>query len=151
MEEVHKKLLLDKEDKHILKEHSFYFVGANNNKYPATEIKKKTVYLHHFILPKKEGFEIDHINRDVMDNRRENLRYVTSSQNGMNRGMMKNNTSGYRGVSWSKSSKKWLVRIKLNGESIRLGYFDDIEEAAKAYKKKALELFEQYLGETSNN
>ena len=151
MEAVHKKLLLDKEDKYLLEKHSFYFVGAKNNKYPATEIKKRTVYLHHLILPKKKGFEVDHINRDVMDNRRENLRYVTSSQNGMNRGMMKSNTSGYRGVTWDKKTEKWRARIGLNGKQIWLGYFDDIEEAATAYKKKALELFEQYLGETSNN
>ncbi len=109
------------------------------------------MYLHHLILPKKKGFEVDHINRDVMDNRRENLRYVTSSQNGMNRGMMKSNTSGYRGVTWDKKTEKWRARIGLNGKQIWLGYFDDIEEAATAYKKKALELFEQYLGETSNN
>ena len=56
MKEVHDKLILDDEDIHFLEEHSFYFVGAEGNKYPATEIRRKTVYLHNLIFPKRKGF-----------------------------------------------------------------------------------------------
>ncbi len=145
MKTIHNSLILDKKDKYLLKKYSFYLVGGLGNKYPATEIKNKTVYLHHLILMKKKGFEIDHINRNVYDNRRSNLRYVTSSQNGMNRGMMKNNTSGFRGVGWHNG--KWQARIRIQGKLIHLGHFSDIEEAAMVYKNKAVELFEEYLGE----
>lgn len=147
MESIHKRIKLDKCDRWILKKYSFYIVGKKGEQYPATEINKKTVYLHHFILPKKKGFQVDHINRNAFDNRRSNLRYATPAQNMMNTRMRSNNTSGYRGVTWNKGVEKWHARIGAGGK-IDLGYFDDIEEASKAYKKKALKLFEGFVGET---
>jgi len=79
--------------------------------------------------------DIDHINGDKLDNRRENLRSATRSQNKMNRGKQKNNTSGHKGVSWHRN--KWQVKIQVNSKQKHLGLFDDIEEAAKTYKKAA--------------
>jgi len=81
--------------------------------------------LHHGYLPK----EIDHINMDRADNRIENLRQVSRSENQCNRLTLKNNTSGYPGVSWHKKTQAWLVRIMKNGKSISLGYFKDLELA----------------------
>ncbi|OGJ58310.1 hypothetical protein A2635_05320 [Candidatus Peribacteria bacterium RIFCSPHIGHO2_01_FULL_51_9] len=104
--------------------------------------------LHHFILPKKKGFDVDHINRNIFDNRRENLRYVTHSQNMMNMKKSAINTSGFRGVTWNKRRKKWVAQIGFQMEKIYLGAFNDIEAAARAYKTAALKYFEEYLGET---
>jgi hypothetical protein len=81
--------------------------------------------LEHGYLPK----EIDHINGDRQDNRLENLRDVTRSQNQFNKSMCKNNTSGTRGVSWHKKSNAWLVRVCANGKSKSIGYFKDLELA----------------------
>jgi hypothetical protein len=81
--------------------------------------------LEHGYLPK----EIDHINGDRQDNRLENLREATRSENQYNKGMCKNNTSGFRGVSWHKHSKAWLVRLCVNGKSKIIGYFKDLELA----------------------
>lgn len=144
MKSAHEKIILDDVDKYLLEEHTWCINGQG---YPMTNIKDKKIEIHHFILPKKTGFVIDHINRNKLDNRRSNLRYATRSQNCMNRGMMKSNTSGYRGISWHKPSKKWQVRISYNHKMIALGTYSDIEEAARVYKNKAVELFETYLGD----
>jgi hypothetical protein len=81
--------------------------------------------LEHGYLPN----EIDHINGDRQDNRLENLRDVTRSQNQFNKAMCKNNTSGTRGVSWHKKSNAWLVRVCASGKTKSIGYFKDLELA----------------------
>lgn len=80
---------------------------------------------------------IDHINRNPIDNRIENLREVTRSQNQQNRAQDPRNTSGARGVTWSKHSKKWRAQIRINRKTIYLGYFDVVEDAARAYAAAA--------------
>lgn len=81
--------------------------------------------LEHGYLPK----EIDHINGDRLDNRLENLREATRSENQCNRGALASNTSGYPGVTWHKKSKAWAVRVMKNGKTRALGYFKDLELA----------------------
>lgn len=81
--------------------------------------------LHHGYLPP----EVDHINGDRQDNRLENLRPATRSQNQCNRGALASNTSGYPGVTWHKHSKAWLVRVMKDGKSKIIGYFKDLELA----------------------
>lgn len=76
-------------------------------------------------LPK----EIDHINGDRLDNSLANLREVTRSQNQYNKSMCRNNTSGFRGVSWHNKSKAWSVRISVSGCGMHFGYFKDLELA----------------------
>ena len=74
-----------------------------------------------------------------LDNRRINLRSCTASENRSNRVMSKYNTSGYRGVYWSKHTNKWCARIQINRKGIYLGLFTSKKEAAKAYDAAALE------------
>ena len=75
----------------------------------------------------------DHKNTNTLDNRRENLRACSVSQNGANRGKQINNKSGYKGVSWSKSNKGWIAQTKVHGKYIYLGTFTNREEAYSAY------------------
>lgn len=77
--------------------------------------------------------EVDHKNLDSLDDRLENLRVATPSQNQANKGMRKDNTSGVKGVAWDSSKKKWAASTSLGGRSIHLGRYDRIEDAAKAY------------------
>ena len=116
--------------------------------------KRKRVFMHKAILEKylgtKELQETDHINCDSLDNRKCNLRLATRKQNGSNRRIPKSNTSGYKGVSWDKTTtnrdKKWLARIKVNNRLINLGRYLTKEEAAQVYNQAA----SQYFGEFSN-
>lgn len=87
---------------------------------------------------------IDHINGDKADNRIDNLREATTSQNMMNRPKSPRNTSGHKGVHWSSDRDKWTAVIKLPDKRLkRVGDFDTVEEAAEA--RRAAE--EQYYGE----
>jgi AP2 domain len=102
-----------------------------------------TQYLHNFLaglygLPKSP----DHVNRNGLDNRRENLRPATPSQQGANRDRYSNNTSGYKGVRQERG--KWRARICLRGKLDHLGYFEVKEDAARAYNKAALEYFGEF-------
>jgi hypothetical protein len=72
-------------------------------------------------IPNSNGLEVDHINMDGLDNRRANLRICTHQENNLNKKISRNNTSGYKGVSWDKWHKKWRSYISVNGKMIRLG------------------------------
>ena len=77
--------------------------------------------------------DIDHINGDRSDNRVTNLKVCTNAENGQNRGLNRNNKSGYVGVSFHAQTGKWQAHIHANGRRHRLGEFQDKEEAAIAY------------------
>lgn len=111
--------------------------------------KDKTVSMHRLIFLSHYGLSsdsvpmVDHINRDKLDNRLENLRLATGSQNLMNRGSTCVNTSGYKGVS-EKRSGVWRAVIGCEGKQTNLGHFSSPEEAALAYNTAARELHGDY-------
>ncbi len=76
---------------------------------------------------------IDHINGNKLDNRKINLRQTTYSNNLLNKKIGIKNKSGYLGVSWSKASKKWLSRLKINYKEVYSQFFDKKIDAAIAY------------------
>ena len=87
-----------------------------------------------WLLKKKKidaDLEIDHINRNPLDNRIGNLRLVTKSRNMQNRKKCSRNTSGIKGVYWDKFHKKFVVQLRCNGVKLCLGHYDTIEEAEK--------------------
>lgn len=86
----------------------------------------------------EDGVYIDHINRVKDDNRIDNLRIATPSQSAMNRGAQSNNTSGHKGVFQTKGY--WHARIQIAGETIPLGYYDNVEAAVAAYEEAAQNL-----------
>jgi hypothetical protein len=86
------------------------------------------------------GFQIDHIDGDGLNNRFLNLRKANQSENNCNSKRRKNNSSGFKGVSWSKSKNKWEARIKIKGLQRFLGHFLTPELAHMAYCKAAAEL-----------
>lgn len=108
---------------------------------------KKGWYMHWDILGRpSKGLGIDHKDMNRLNNQKNNLRISTTSQNQMNRGKQKNNTAGFKGVSWHKGGKKWRTRISLDGKNMDLGYFSTAEEAYKVYCEACV----KYHGEFSN-
>lgn len=87
----------------------------------------------------------DHINGNSLDNRRQNLRLVTSSQNAINRRIGKHSTSGFKGVSWNKNAGKWQAYICINGKQSHLGYFTDPATAHAAYCEAGREHFGEFF------
>jgi len=101
-------------------------------------ISSSNKLLHHVILDfkyKNHKKQVDHIYGDVLDNRKSKLRICNGSKNVVNKGMLPNNTSGYKGVSWSKQSEKWHSYIWFKNKRIHLGYFQSKEKAAQEYNK----------------
>jgi len=87
---------------------------------------------------------IDHVDGNPSNNRMENLREATHGENSYNRGRQNNNTSGYKGVSWSATNKKWRAQIVKNGKRRHLGYFLCQEKAHQAYCVASKELHGVY-------
>ena len=90
------------------------------------------------------GRQIDHIDQDRLNNRSDNLRAATRSQNAQNRSKRQGCTSRFKGVSWKKSLGKWQAAVHSNGKSIYLGVFETEIDAAKAYDAAALGLFGEF-------
>lgn len=103
---------------------------------------KTTYYMHREILCVKDSkIVVDHINGNALDNRRENLRLCTQSQNSKNQKMPCNNTSGFKGVVWDKANKKFAAQIKVDRKCKKIGRFETALEAAKAYDGAAKKYF----------
>lgn len=100
-----------------------------------------TVQLHHEIMPPPTGMEIDHIDRDGLNNRRSNLRIVTHRQNILNRGPRRNKTSKFCGVSRHQKQQKWQAGLELFGKHIHLGSYEIEADAARAYDEAAIKYF----------
>lgn len=104
--------------------------------------RQMTVLLHHVILTGHK--QIDHKNGDGLDCQKHNLRPATAQQNGSNRRRHFNNVSGFKGVHWRESSRKWRSVLCFAGENISLGYFDNKADAARAYDGAAKKYFGEF-------
>ena len=137
--------IVDDEDYERLKGYSWQY---NRKRGYAQRIaekngKRAAVYLHREIMQPPPGMQVDHINGDKLDNRRNNLRIVTNQQNQYNSKSRKG-ISKYKGVSWHKTAGKWRAYIGVDGKFKHLGLFTDEKEAALAYDRAARELFGEY-------
>lgn len=99
--------------------------------------RKVVVRLHQVVFrnyhgPIPDGKEVDHIDRDPLNNLPDNLRALTRSGNVANRGKPRNNTSGFVGVRWHKDNRNWVASINPKGRYKHLGSFPTAEEAARA-------------------
>lgn len=113
--------------------------NLNANLYAQAHMKGKTITAHRFLLLAARGEEVDHEDRDKLNNQRSNLRFCSRAENQRNRGTPKSNTSGFKGVYWKGTAKKWCAGIKFNGKTMHLGHFDKKEDAYLA-RRKAEEL-----------
>ncbi len=105
--------------------------------------KRKTIIMHRFIMGFPIGkVEIDHADNNGLNNQKHNLRIATRSENQHNRSAQVNCISRYKGVTFRRN--KYQSRIMVNYKSITVGYYKDEIQAAKAYDKKAIELFGEF-------
>lgn len=120
---------------------------CNGRPYRKMTFKRRVVYVHRAIFLMAHGYlpaYIDHINSDPLDNRIENLRAATQSQNMANSRMSKANSSGRKGVTWRSGTGKWVAQIMVGGKHISLGSFHTLDEAAEAYAKGSVRFFGEF-------
>ena len=134
--------IVDDEDYPLLDRHTWHKEKNGNVWYAYALIGKNTkIAMHRVILGAKLARVIDHINHDGMDNRKENLRFVTISHNTANaRKYKQKTTSKYKGV-WKGYDGKFYANINCDCKRYSLGKYESETDAAKAYDKKAIELF----------
>jgi len=127
-----KEIFIDRKD---LKGLDLSNLRITSNGYAA--IGKK--YLHRVVMSPPQNMQVDHANKNTLDNRRFNLRICSVSQNQMNRGKPRSNTTGRKGVSKDKrrQRKSYRARITANKKTFNLGYFEELDEAGVAYEKAA--------------
>lgn len=99
--------------------------------------KASLTYLHRVINADSAGHEVDHIDRNKLNNDCSNLRAVDHRANSINRGKSTRNTSGYKGVSWIARRNSWQSRLASHGKVVFNRYFKSAEEAALAYNEVA--------------
>lgn len=117
---------------------------VNSNGYRIVTIDGTQYLAHRIVYAMRHGieiptnFDVDHIDGNPSNNRIENLRLATRSENMSNRGKQLDNTSGYKGVSWCNRHKRWKALISKDGNKIFLGYYDSALEAAAFYDAAAI-------------
>lgn len=115
--------------------------------YRGSTANRPRTWMHALVLERilnrslKKGEIPDHINGDKLDNRRENIRLASRSQNEANKPPRGNCSSRFKGVCWDREKGLWRCMITINKRRIHIGYYKEEEDAAKAYNSKAKDIF----------
>lgn len=124
------------------------FTSINSSGYHAGTLLNRRYLAHRVVWAMEYGSWpdsfIDHINRDKTDNRIENLRLASNSENMMNTDAYSSNKSGYKGVSFKPSKGKWVAQIGFRNTKKHIGYFDTPQEASKAYQEVSKQMHGSY-------
>ncbi len=126
---------------------------SNGNGYARMGVRGRRYYVHRlawlYMTGEWPADEIDHINRDRSDNRFDNLRAASKTQNMGNTPLSLRNTSGVRGVYWAARQKKWAAYITKNDKTCFLGTFGSVEAATRARRAAAVDYFGAFASEVT--
>lgn len=136
--------IVDKSDAEWLSQWNWYYCDgyARRSEHKQTSEGERVfpVLMHRALLDVPDGFDVDHANRDGLDNRRSNIRVASRAENQANAGKSVGVfTSNYKGVHWHARRRRWAATIGVDGTRLHLGYFDSEVEAALSYDEAAVE------------
>ena len=134
---TYKVALVDDEDYEELNKYEWYIGKKSVIRTDNAKIELSRTILKTHLL-------VDHKDRDILNNQKNNLRKATYAQNRANSKLSKNNKSGYRGVSWHKSAGMWRATITVNQRNIELGHSLDTKELAILYNEAAKKYFGEF-------
>ena len=137
--------LVDNCDIEIINRHLWFVIDDGCNPYACAKQDGRHLRMHRLIMNAREGETVDHINGNTLDNRRENLRIVSASQNAINRRKRADNKSGVTGVYFSKAHNRWFACINIDKKKQTIGLFKTMEEAVTARKEKEKEIYGDYV------
>lgn len=135
---------VDEADASLVAGYNWYAHKSRSKWYAAANHHKNRIFMHRLIMRPDAEAEIDHRDGDGLNNQRTNLRLASHQENGFNRKISKNNTSGYIGVTWHNKLGKWRAQIRKDGKHNSLGCYLDPRDAASAYNKAARRLFGEF-------
>lgn len=136
-------------DSDVIDNVSDFFWRLDTSGYVLTGNGSNKILLQWFVMGYKsapQNMVIDHINQDKTDNRRCNLRFVSEHQNNLNHGISKANKSGYVGAFFDNRKGRFCGKITVNNHGIRLGFTDNLIEAAQMYNIASELLFGEFAG-----
>lgn len=123
--------IVDESDYEELSKHKWTLKGDGYAHRGTPRPERKWILMHRQIMQPLTSMQVDHINGNRLDNRKENLMIVNYSQSQINRKIGTNNKSGYKGVHKNNKSNKWFANIRIDGKIKYLGGFGDIKEAVR--------------------
>jgi hypothetical protein len=132
-------------DLDLINRHNWFVINDGHNPYACSKKNGMHIRMHRLIVNAREGQIVDHINGNTLDNRRENLRIVSASQNAINRRKRSDNKSGVTGVHFSKAHNRWFACINIDKKKQNIGLFKTMEEAVAARKEKEKEVYGDYV------
>ncbi len=126
--------------------HSYYAARGSSSITESDRQSPYQVYMSREVLNLKKGnnLKADHINHNTLDNRRNNLRTSTQIEQSRNRRITTRNTSGYKGVYYSRTNKNWVAQITIKGKTYHLGVFKTKEDAYAVYCAAARKHFGEF-------
>ena len=133
-----KRVVVDDDDYAYLKRKRWYTHTNNGGHYAARTEEKRTVFLHNVIMQPTDNLVVDHINRNSLDCRKENLRLITRGENLRNRTKIRG-TSLFYGVAYF-TTNKWRAYVTVNSKHLHLGLYPTEKLAALAYNVAVLNL-----------
>jgi hypothetical protein len=132
--------VVDDEDLALVSAYTWYLNGRYAVAFPGPS---ESLSMHQLLLPASEGLNIDHRDRDGLNNRRENLRLATRSQNQANR-VSRTGASRFKGVTASKTPGKWRATVTVDKKTRAYGTYESEEDAARAYNRVAFAAWGDY-------
>lgn len=141
---------VDLEDKELVAKFNWFCIDCSGVLYAARWSRKseggskRMILMHRSLINARSELDVDHKNHNGLDNRKDNLRECTRSQNNYNLRKNSKNTSGFKGVYYEPDRNLWCAKIRINGTRKNLGRFKTAEEAYKAYCAASFEHHKEF-------